>query len=134
MAQELLCIDDVDPYARECTDPLQELEQDLYHRLLEPPDTNLDAILAGEQRGLGLEDMLSGPLRPDLAQLVQNECERDDRVIKCTALITSSTNSNGPDTVTVALTVDVDVDGLNAEGYLITLVRDASGLHLVKKS
>lgn len=130
MAQELLCIDDVDPYARELTDPLAELAQDLYHRLLETPGSNLD----DEERGLGLEDMLSSPLRPNLAQLVQGECEKDDRVVKCRALVTEVQKGNGPSTVTIALTLTVDIDGLNVEGYAITIVRDASGLHLVRKT
>ncbi|HEY1956052.1 MAG TPA: hypothetical protein VGH28_10570 [Polyangiaceae bacterium] len=133
MSGELLCLDDVDPYARELSDPLTELEQDLFHRLLEDPDSNLDAIAMGEQRGLGLEDLLSTPLDPNLAHLIKAECELDDRVTAASALITEQRNGNGPSTVTINITVDVDVDGLNAEGYAITIVRDASGLHLVKQ-
>ena len=133
MAAELLCRDDVDPYARELTDPLAELEQDLFHRLIEDPDENLDAIANGEQRGLGLGDMLSTPLKPNLAQLIKAECERDDRVTSASVLVSEIRNGNGPSTVTISITVDVDIDGLNVEGYAITIVRDASGLHLVKK-
>lgn len=133
MSGELLCLDDVDPYAREITNPLEELKQDIFHRLLEDPDSNLDAIAMGEQRGLGLEDLLATPLSPSLAQLIKSECERDDRVTAATALVTEQRNGNGPSTVTISITLTVDLDALNAEDYTITIVRDASGLRLVKE-
>lgn len=134
MAEELKCLDDVDPYARELTDPLTELEQDIFHRLLEDPDSNLDANIAEESRGLGLLDMLSAPLKPNLAQLIKAECELDDRVVVATVLVTETPNGNSVSTVTIAITLAVSIDDLNVEDYKITIVRDASGLHLVKEN
>lgn len=131
--QELICLDDVDPYAREVSDPLAELEQDIYHRLLEDPDSNLDAIAMGEQRGLGLGDLLTTPLSSSLAHLIKAECERDDRVTAATVLVTEQRNGNGPSTVTFNVALSVDIDELNTEEYAITIVRDASGLRLVKQ-
>jgi hypothetical protein len=133
MVQELICIDDVDPYARELSDPLAELEQDIFHRLIEDPDSNLDAIAMGEQRGLGLEDMLTTPLSTNLGQLIKAECERDDRVTAAKVLVTEQRNGNATSTVTINITLTVDLDVLNGEDYAITIVRDASGLHLVKQ-
>lgn len=133
MAQELLCVDDVDRYARELSDPLAELEQDIFHRLIEDPDSNLDANAMGEQRGLGLGDLLSTPLAPNLGQLIKAECERDDRVTSASVLVTEQRNGNDVSTVTIRITLTVDIDELNTEEYVITLVRDASGLHLVKQ-
>ena len=48
---DLLCLDDLDLFATEIDDPIGELEQDLYHRLIELPGTNPDDV----NRGLGLE-------------------------------------------------------------------------------
>jgi len=133
MSGELLCLDDVDPYARELSDPLAELEQDLFHRLIEAPDENLDASAMGEQRGLGLGDLLTTPLAPNLGQLIKAECERGDRVTAASVVVSEVRNGNAASTVTINITLTVDVDALNAEDYAITIVRDASGLHLVKQ-
>lgn len=133
MAGEIICLDDVDPYARELSDPLTELEQDIFHRLREDPDSNLDAVMMGEQRGLGLEDLLTTPLSPNLGQMIKAECERDDRVTAASVTVSEVRNGNDVSTVTINITLTVDIDGLNAEDYAITIVRDASGLHLVKQ-
>lgn len=133
MSGELRCLEDVDPYARELDDPLTELEQDIFHRLLEDPDSNLDAWIAGESRGLGLLDLLSTPLKPNLSQLVKAECELDDRVTSAAVRVDEKKNGNNVSTVTIAITLTVSLEQLNAELYTMTIVRDADGLRLVKE-
>lgn len=84
---DVLCLDDLDAFGTELDDPLAELLQDDYHRLIEAPGSNPD----DPNRGLGLEDLLSaaiaaGPNAPsdavDLASLgprIETELLNDDR-------------------------------------------------------
>jgi hypothetical protein len=53
---DALCMNDLDPYGRELNAPLDELYQDLVHRLFETPGSNIDDV----DRGIGIENMLSG--------------------------------------------------------------------------
>ncbi len=82
---DLRAVDDLDPYASETSDPLEELAQDLYHRLIEPPESNLD----DPDRGLGLEDALSGPFdAPSLKARIEAEMRKDSRVDAVVATLT----------------------------------------------
>lgn len=82
---DLLCFEDVDSYARETTDPVVELEQDLFHRLLEAPGENPD----DEDRGVGLVDMLSGPIEPErLSARIAADFKKDPRVTNARATLT----------------------------------------------
>ncbi len=87
---DALCLYDLDPYGRELNDPLQELWQDLLHRLLEAPGSNLD----DPDRGVGLEDMLSqgfdasqGAPSQFVAQRIRADFLKDDRVLDCQAAL-----------------------------------------------
>jgi hypothetical protein len=86
MAREIRCFDDMDPYGAEVSDAFEDLVQDCYHRLIEPPGSNID----DPARGLGLEDMLSGPIDSisGLKKKIENELEKDDRVTSAAATIT----------------------------------------------
>lgn len=79
---DLLAFEDLDLFGTELDDPLEELRQDLFHRMIEAPGSNLD----DPDRGLGLLDMLSGVFDPGLANRIEAECLKDDRVeaAKCT--------------------------------------------------
>lgn len=81
---DLRCFDDLDQFGAEAKDELEELLQDLYHRLIEPRGSNLDDI----GRGLGLEDALSGTVDASLKQRIEAELRNDDRVDAVTAVIT----------------------------------------------
>ena len=132
MSRELLCLDDVDPYARECLDPLEEFTQDVYHQLFEEPDENLDATLNGVERGLGLLGMLSGPIIPNLSNLIENYWEKDPRITLCTASVTTVPNGNGPAVTTISMVFDINTDTLNAEGYAVTIVKTNNSIQLVR--
>ena len=113
---DLLAIDDLDAYAIETTDPLDELAQDLYHRLIEPPGSNLD----DPDRGLGLEDALSGPFDvPSLKARIEAEMRKDLRVDAAVATLTS------PEAGVVLVDLAIEAD---AEQLGITVRSDASGI------
>lgn len=113
---DLLAIDDLDAYATETTDPLDELAQDLYHRLIEPPESNLD----DPDRGFGLEDALSGPFdAPSLKARIEAEMRKDSRVDAAVATLTLPA-------VGVVL-VDIAIEA-NEEQFGISVRSDASGI------
>lgn len=65
MTMEASCYEDLDALGTELDDPLAELDQDNYHRLIEDPGSNPD----DRDRGLGIFRFLSGKAE-DLASLV----------------------------------------------------------------
>ncbi len=120
---DALCLDDLDLFGGEIDDPLQELAQDLYHRLIEAPGSNLD----DPARGFGLEGRLSGSGRPgtiaaSLAHEIEAEMRKDDRVRNAIATVTS------PAAGEYRIDLQIQAD----EGVLkITLVKDGAGVRRV---
>ena len=88
---DALCLYDLDAYGRELNSPLDELYQDLVHRLLETRGTNID----DPDRGVGLRDLLSAGYNPEngATQLIKAPIEtdfrKDDRVqdVSASALV-----------------------------------------------
>lgn len=75
---DIVCIDDVDPYASETTSDFQSLQQDIHHLLLELPGSNPD----DPDRGIGVLQYLSGTA-DDLGKLggrIDSQLRSDDRV------------------------------------------------------
>ena len=83
---DLICFDDVDLNAAEMNDPIAELEQDFYHRLIEAPGSNPD----DPDRGLGLPDRLNDILDPNLAREIDAEGKKDDRIDQVDMLVTET--------------------------------------------
>lgn len=82
---DVLCLEDLNEFGEETTDPLEILRQDVYHTLLERRGSNLDDL----DRGLGLEDRLSGPIDPvALKADIENQLSLDDRVNAVQAKVT----------------------------------------------
>jgi hypothetical protein len=81
---DLIWLDDLDPFGRELDDPLEELAQDVYHRLLELPGSNLD----DPERGFGLEDALSGRIDTRLGARIEAELGKDDDIDAARAVVT----------------------------------------------
>lgn len=73
---DAICYDDLDPLGRETSDPLVELEQDVVHVLLEPIGSNLDDV----NRGVGLEDELSGTEGAFVGSRIDAGLLKDDRI------------------------------------------------------
>lgn len=120
---DALCLDDLDQFGTELDDPLAELYQDLYHRIIEPPGSNID----DPNRGFGLEGKLSagvrhGGIAPWIKVGLENELRKDDRVRDVRATITDT--GNGECRIEIAVVAD--------EGKIgITLVSDGTGVRRV---
>jgi hypothetical protein len=120
---EALCLDDLDMFGGELDDPLEELAQDLYHRIVEAPGSNLD----DPARGYGLHGRLSGAGRSadlmlGIQQGLEAEVSKDDRVLQARAYVTS------PSVGVYEARLEIVAD----EGALaITLVSDGSGVRRV---
>jgi hypothetical protein len=111
---DLRAFSDLDAFGEECADELEELDQDLYHRLIEPRGSNID----DPDRGLGIEDRLGGPVDASLAQDIEDEYRKDERVSAVAARVTELDASR----YRIDIQVDVNEAKLNQ-----TFETDASG-------
>lgn len=86
-APDLVCLDDLDPFASETTSDLQSLEQDVYHILIETAGSNPD----DETRGIGVEQLLSSSASnfTMITQIIDTQLSKDDRIDTCTSTLTS---------------------------------------------
>ncbi len=87
---DALALDDLDQFGGEIDDPLLELAQDLYHRIIEAPGSNLD----DPARGYGLEGRLSSGGRTasfltDIQHGLEAEMRKDSRVLEVRASVSS---------------------------------------------
>lgn len=83
---DLLCFDDLSLDAMECSGPVEELEQDIYHRISTTKGQNID----DEDLGQSISDWLSQPITiDDAAKLLEEEVEKDPRVARSTVSIVS---------------------------------------------
>lgn len=114
MTPELVAFEDLSEFGEETTDELEALAQDLYHRLIEPPGSNLDDA----DRGLGLEDALSGPIDPALRQRIEDEVRKDERVTNAKCDLTEIASGS----YRIVITVEVDESEID-----LTLETDADG-------
>ena len=111
---DLLAFEDLDLFGTELDDPLEELRQDLFHRMIETPGSNLD----DEGRGLGLLDMLSGQFDLSLASRIEAECRNDNRVAVARCFLTDL----GGGSFRAVLEVQA-----NGEALGVTLEADGAG-------
>lgn len=107
---DLVCFDDVDLFARETTDLVQILIQDVYHWLIEDLGTNLDV----PDRGIGIYGLLSGTVK-DL-KAIANKIDQqfgnlDARIDASQTTITQ--DSQGVYQIGIALQVDGQKLGLS---------------------
>ncbi len=117
------CLDDLDLFGEELDDPLEELYQDLYHRLIEPPGSNLD----DPARGYGLATRLSGSgrkaeLPSTIKHGIEGEFRKDNRVHDCRADVTET----APGEYAIAIAIDADEGALR-----IRLEASATGVRRV---
>jgi hypothetical protein len=109
---DIVCWDDLDLYGAELDDPQAELAQDLYHRLIEPRGSNLD----DPDRGIGLDDALSGTYDPDLPRRIETEFRKDDRVAAVVATVTEISEG--------VFRVEIEIE---ADGELVPIVVESDG-------
>lgn len=99
---DLVCVDDLDPFASETTSDLQNLTQDVLHLLRELPGSNPD----DPTRGVGVEAYLSGPLTAfaRLPSIIDAQLSTDDRIDSSKTTIIS--NGDQPPTIQINLVVN----------------------------
>ena len=118
---DLVGFDDLDPFARETTSDFQTLQQDVYHRLLELPGSNLDDITLG----IGVMQYLSGTATDaaKLPAIVDEQLQRDSRIDTCTS--TLAQQADGSYLLAIQIQVDGSVIGLqyaySSAGGLVAL-------------
>lgn len=109
--------DDMDPYAAELTDPVDILKQDIFHRLIETPGSNLD----DPELGIGLEQRLSGVVDPNLAAHIDAALQKDPRID-----VSTTTVSRVSDGV-YAIHIVIEYDG---EELGLDFTSDATGVRV----
>ena len=89
---DLVCTDDVDPMATETTSDLQNLEQDVFHVLLEALGSNLDDLT----RGVNVAAALSGPSQAldRLASRIDQQLGQDDRIDTSHSTVTQASDGS----------------------------------------
>jgi hypothetical protein len=81
---DLRAFDDLDEFGAECSSAVEELEQDIFHRLIERYGSNADV----PDRGESVDEWLSSTIGKDEAvRRIENECLRDQRVAAATVKI-----------------------------------------------
>ncbi|MDB4946238.1 MAG: hypothetical protein JWP97_5772 [Labilithrix sp.] len=112
---DLVCLDDLDEFASETDDELEQLAQDLEHRLLEEYGSNPD----DEDRGVGLLSRLSGSDDPTkIGRLIEADFVKDVRVLACIAKVVLGGAGNGGAVAQLAIEVTTD-DALLRLGYSV---------------
>jgi len=101
---DLVCVDDMDPYANETTSDLQNLIQDAYHVVLEDLGSNPD----DPTRGFGLLNMLSGTLADFMvgASTLDAMLEQDTRIDSSSTTVVATGDPNVPYHLQITLVVD----------------------------
>jgi phage baseplate assembly protein W len=106
--QELVCVEDVDQFAREVTSDLEALVQDIFHMLREKRGSNLDL----PDRGIDIDSQLSAPttnLRT-IAGSIDHQLVLDPRVDASSTTITQQSDGS----YLIALRVQVGTTVLGA--------------------
>lgn len=113
---DLAGFDDMSEFGDEIDDPVLELHQDAYHRLIEAPGSNMDVP---DDSSIGIEDMLGGPMDPAFKARVENGLMRDDRIDAVQATITETADGAFSASIEIVadeqvlgITVDVDAAGV----------------------
>lgn len=123
---DLAGYEDVDEFMGEVDDPLVELSQDVYHRMVEPFGSNLDVPA---DASLGLEDILHGTYDGTLPSIVENGLSLDERIDAVKATVT---DVEGTASSTGARSLRMDVEIVVDEQELgITLESDGDVLRRV---
>lgn len=86
---DIRCLEDMDVYASETEDPLEMLEQDVFHVLTENNSANPD----DPDRGLNLASLLSGVFDQGLQDAAEIEVAKDARVAASKAKLTTTGNN-----------------------------------------
>lgn len=112
---ELVCGEDLDEFASETDDELEQLAQDLEHRLFEEYGSNPD----DEDRGVNLLSRLSGSDSPAMiGRLIEADFHKDERILTCVAVVTVAESGNAGAVASVDITTTTTA-GLLKLGYSV---------------
>ena len=111
---DVVCYEDLDEFGRDLDDPVEELEQDIVHMLLESYGTNI----SDPERSIGLEDALSGSADRGLRHRIETKLTQDPRIDAAECTLTDE----GSGVVRVQLRIQANGDELGIE-----LTYDAAG-------
>lgn len=109
------CFDDLDPFADELDDPLAELEQDNYHRLITPRGMNVD----DPDFGIGVEQMLSGAYDGTIGPRIEAELLKDERNRDVRAVVIEESRTAAGITIRVDLTIETS-DGVLTQSVRVS--------------
>jgi hypothetical protein len=103
---DLVCVDDLDLFASETLSDLENLEQDVYHLLIESLGSNPD----DPTRGIGIEDLLSSSdvQVNAMAFSIDTQLRDDDRIHESHTTVTETKNENGPSSFDIDIQIEVD--------------------------
>ncbi len=106
---DLVCADDLDPFAGETTSDLQTLEQDVLHVLDEENGSNPD----DPERGVGIYNMIGGTVEQlqQMAATIDTQLEKDDRIDSSTTTITDVSTTSEQAGAFYLISIEVVVDG-----------------------
>lgn len=102
-APDIVCLDDMDPFADDTASDLETLEQDVLHMLIEDAGSNPD----DPDRGIGIETLLGGTT-VDLntaINRINTGLQQDDRITKASASVTLDV-----DGVTYLIAIAIEVN------------------------
>ncbi len=112
---DLVCTDDLDPFASETSSDLQTLEQDVLHVLDEAMGSNPD----DPERGVGIYNIIGGTVDQlqQMAATIDTQLEKDDRIDSSTTTIadvsTTDEQAGAYYLISIALIVDGSVLNLS---------------------
>jgi hypothetical protein len=105
---DVVCYLDVDAFGRETASDLETLAQDVFHRLLETPGSNID----DPSLGIGVEEMLSGGLEQldQVTRRIDQQLAEDPRIDAVTSTLTK--DAQGVYTLGISIQASGTVTGL----------------------
>jgi hypothetical protein len=122
---DVRCFFDLDEFGEEITDPLEQLEQDNYHRLITPPGQNID----DPDFGLGLPMLLSGSIDASIGPRIEAELREDPRNAEVVALVQPL--AGGEYDIQISIVPDPEKVGTTEKELLMQLRGTADGLELL---
>lgn len=111
MSGDLRAWDDLDLFGRETTSDLEDLQQDVFHTLIETQGSNLDA----PNRGIGIEDALSAAFDSASTARIESQLRKDSRIAATSARITEV----GRDSFRLDIEIEPDGDEVMGLAFVV---------------
>lgn len=96
-------VDDLDAFGTDTASDIEDLEQDVVHRIDTPRAANPD----DPDLGLGVDNFLSGsPDLVDISTKIDNELKKDDRIDTSQSVVTLATDSQSGSIYDINVEID----------------------------